>query len=83
ISFRLSAKNKKITFRTENTAQNVEKGDHPELFDRFRRGDASHNGAIPGFGIGLSMAQSITEAPNGTIEAFSRDGKSLTITVKL
>ncbi|MCR4780901.1 MAG: HAMP domain-containing histidine kinase, partial [Ruminiclostridium sp.] len=47
ISFRLSAKNKKITFRTENTAQNVEKGDHPELFDRFRRGDASHNGAIP------------------------------------
>ncbi|MBR4334182.1 MAG: sensor histidine kinase, partial [Clostridia bacterium] len=53
------------------------------LFDRFRRGDASHNGAIPGFGIGLSMAQSITEAHNGKIEAFSSDGKSLTITVKL
>jgi signal transduction histidine kinase len=83
IHFTLSAKNKKITFRAENTAQNIEKGDHTEFFDRFHRGDASHNGDIPGFGIGLSMAQSIVEAHSGKIEALSSDGKSLTITVKI
>ncbi len=83
ISFTLTAKNKKITLRAENTVQDIEKGAHPELFDRFHRGDASHNSEIPGFGIGLSMAQSITEAHNGKIEAFSSDGKSLTFTVKM
>ncbi len=83
ILFTLSAKNKRILFSSENTADNISKGAHPELFDRFNRGDASHSGDIPGFGIGLSTAQSIVTAHNGRIEAFSSDGKSLRITVKL
>lgn len=83
IKFGLSAKNRKVTLYSENTAEDTEKGTHPELFDRFRRGDSSHNGDIPGYGIGLSMAQSIAAAHNGKIEAFSKDGKSLTITVKI
>ena len=83
ILFRLSAKNKKIVFSSENTADNITKGAHPELFDRFNRGDTSHSNDIPGFGIGLSTAQSIAAAHNGKIEAFSSDGKSLKITVKL
>lgn len=83
IRLKLSAKNKKVTLYSENTAENMTKGAHPELFDRFHRGDSSHNGDIPGFGIGLSMAQSIAAAHNGKIEAFSNDGKSLTITVKM
>ncbi len=83
ILFSLSAKNKKIVFSSENTAENITKGTHPELFDRFHRGDTSHNGDVPGFGIGLSTAQSIAAAHNGKIEAFSSDGKSLNITVKL
>jgi len=83
VRFRLSAKNKKIVFSSENTAGNVTQGSHPELFDRFHRGDSSHNGDIPGYGIGLSMAQSIVSAHGGKIEAVSKDGKSLTITVKM
>lgn len=83
VRFVLSAKNKKIVFFSENTAENITKGAHPELFDRFNRGDASHSNDIPGFGIGLSTAQSIVAAHNGKIEAFSSDGKSLKITVRL
>lgn len=83
IVFRLSAKNKKIVFSSENTADNITKGAHPELFDRFNRGDTSHSNDIPGFGIGLSTAQSIAAAHNGKIDAFSSDGRSLKITVKL
>lgn len=83
IKFTLSRKGKRITLISENTAEEMEKGAHPEFFDRFRRGDASHNSDRPGYGIGLSMAQSVVTAHNGRIDAVSKDGKSLTVTVKL
>ncbi|MBO6303220.1 MAG: HAMP domain-containing histidine kinase [Ruminiclostridium sp.] len=83
IAFTLSRKGKRITLVSENTSEPMEKGAHPELFDRFRRGDSSHSSDKPGYGIGLSMAQSVVQAHGGRIEAFSKDGKSLTITVRL
>ncbi|MBP5606275.1 MAG: HAMP domain-containing histidine kinase [Ruminiclostridium sp.] len=83
IRFSLTKKGKRITLSSENTADGIEKGAHPELFDRFRRGDASHSSETPGYGIGLSMAQSITAAHGGRIEAFGKDGKSLTVTAHL
>ena len=60
-----------------------EQTDCTRFFERFYRADTSHNSEKSGYGIGLSMAQSITAAHNGKIEAFSSDGKSLTMTVKL
>lgn len=83
IRFTLSAKGRHIILSSENTAEDIEKGAHPELFDRFRRGDSSHSSETPGYGIGLSMAQSIVNAHGGRIEALSKDGKSLTITARL
>lgn len=83
VRFTLAGKGKHITLTSENTAEGMEKGAHPELFDRFHRGDASHNSDIPGYGIGLSMAQSIVSAHGGRTDAVSRDGKSLTITARL
>ncbi len=38
-----------------------------KYFDRFYRGDESHNSAKSGYGIGLSMARSISEAFRGKI----------------
>ena len=83
ITFTLTKKGKRIYLVSENTAENIEKGAHPEYFDRFRRGDASRGGDKPGFGIGLSMAQSIVQAHGGRIDAVSKDGQSFTITVRL
>ena len=83
IRFTLSAKGRHIILSSENTAEDIEKGAHPELFDRFRRGDSSHSSETPGYGIGLSMAQSIVNAHGGRIEALSKDGNSLTITARL
>ncbi len=83
ISFTLTKKNRRVIFSSENTADGIVKGAHPEFFDRFHRGDSSRSSDIPGYGIGLSMAQSIVTAHGGKIEAFSKDGKSLTITAKL
>ncbi|MBO6231205.1 MAG: HAMP domain-containing histidine kinase [Ruminiclostridium sp.] len=83
IKFTLSAKGRRVLLISENTAENMEKGAHPELFDRFRRGDSSHSSDTPGYGIGLSMAQSVVQVHGGRIDAVSKDGTSLTITVRL
>ena len=66
-----------------NTVDNIEKGNHDELFERFYRPDISRNSATGGYGIGLSIANSIVQAHHGKISARSEDGKSLTITVTL
>lgn len=82
ISFTLQQKGRKINFVAENDAEGLSSGSQKHLFDRFYRGDQSRSSQCPGYGIGLSLAQSIVAAHGGKIEAASRDGASLTITVQ-
>jgi two-component system OmpR family sensor kinase len=60
-------------------------GMSPELceraFDRFYRGDSSRSS--PGFGLGLSIAQTLTEAQHGALTVDSRSGQGSTFTVTL
>ena len=51
------------------------------VFDRFYRGDASRS--TPGFGLGLSIAQELTEAGGGSISVHSVEGEGSTFTVRL
>jgi two-component system sensor histidine kinase CiaH len=83
IRFTLSRRGKKAVLTSENAAEGLQAGSQNQLFDRFYRGDASHSSEKSGYGIGLSMAQSIAAAHGGKIEAKSPDGKSLVITVQL
>ncbi|NCC67831.1 MAG: HAMP domain-containing histidine kinase [Clostridia bacterium] len=66
-----------------NTVNQIEKGNHDELFERFYRADNSRNSSTGGYGIGLSIAKSIVQAHRGKISARSENGKSLEITVIL
>ncbi|MEO6033783.1 MAG: ATP-binding protein [Verrucomicrobiota bacterium] len=71
----------------EITIRNSGAGIPPEsvsrVFDRFFRGDESHNGEVDGCGLGLSIAQWIVVAHDGTIEVSSEPKKSTVVTVRL
>lgn len=69
------------TLTVWNTVEQMEKGSHEELFDRFYRRDASRNQKTAGYGIGLSVALAIVQAHKGRITAKSDDGSSIRFTV--
>lgn len=83
IRFSLKKKGKKAVLTVQNAAEGLQAGDQSILFDRFYRGDASRSSEKSGYGIGLSLAQSIAAVHGGTISAGSEDGASLTVTVQL
>ena len=80
ITFTLTRKGKKVILSEENHADGLHQGSLNKFFDRFYRGDTSHNSDKPGSGIGLSMARSIAEAHGGSITAESPDGERIVIT---
>lgn len=49
--------------------------DYDKFFERFYREDQSHNSAVKGFGIGLSIAEELTRSVKGKIHAEWKDGR--------
>ena len=82
IKVKLYKQNRKIVFSVENEAENLQKKKYDELFERFYRSDLSRNSKTGGYGIGLSLAQSIVLRHKGKLYAESFDGKSIIFTAK-
>jgi len=55
----------------------------PRVFDRFFRGDPSHNNTVEGSGLGLSIARWIVTAHAGAIQVTSTRSESTRVVVSL
>lgn len=82
IKLNLEKQNKKIIFIIENEADNLKIKKYDELFERFYRADFSRNRKTGGYGIGLSIAQSIAIKHKTKIQAESLDGKTIKFSIK-
>jgi signal transduction histidine kinase len=70
-------------FTITNTGLGIPSEILPRVFDRFFRGDPAHSQTVDGCGLGLSIAQWIVSAHNGTIKIESAAAKPTTVTVRL
>ncbi|HEY4952877.1 MAG TPA: HAMP domain-containing sensor histidine kinase, partial [Verrucomicrobiae bacterium] len=69
--------------KIENTGAGIAPELQPRVFERFFRGDLSHGDAVEGCGLGLSIAQWIVTAHNGSIQFASEPDKLTVVTVRL
>lgn len=69
--------------KISNTGAGIPPEMQSRVFDRFFRADPAHGNAVDGCGLGLSIAQWIVTAHNGTIQISSQPEKLTTIMVRL
>ena len=72
-----------ILVRITDTGMGIPRDDIPLLFGRFFRAGNAHNAAVPGAGLGLSIAKGIIEAHGGEIAIASQLGQGTTVSVRL
>jgi len=74
ITTSLTRKGKVVRLTVSNTYAEGANVDYSRFFDRFYRQDSSHNTDKGGYGIGLSIAESIVSSYNGSIGASWKNG---------
>lgn len=72
VDVELTSSEQEIDFVLSNSGAGLSKELQSQVFDRFFRGDSSHNRDIDGSGLGLSICEWIVHAHGGSIE-FSSD----------
>lgn len=75
---------KDVLIMVKDNGIGIAKKHLPFIFDRFYRVDQSRSKQnVPGFGLGLSLAQKIIKLHSGSIEVKSRPGKGTSFIIKL
>ena len=83
IDITLEKDKKMVVFRVRNTGKGIAEEDLSKIFNRFYRGDRSRHIEQNSFGLGLSIAKSITSELGGEIHASSKENNWTTFTVML
>ena len=65
-----------IELTVSNIGEPIPKGEEEKIFDRFYRADKSRNRSDNRYGLGLAIAKNIVTIHNGTIKAYSKNGKT-------
>ena len=83
VSLSLRRERHGIVLCSSNPCAPMDPTDLPRLFDRFYRPDKSRSSATGGFGVGLSIAQSVAQAHGGSIRAECPAEGTIVFTVTL
>ena len=83
ITMSLRRSDEEAIFSIANTGPGIPAESLPRVFDRFFRCDPAHSHDAEGCGLGLSIAQWIVAAHNGTIQIDSVQSELTTVTVRL
>lgn len=70
-------------FQVFNTGNGIKNSEKDKIFNRFYRSDESRSRVTGGYGLGLAIAKSITDAHNGTISVDGEENKWVSFTVIL
>ena len=76
ISVNLNKDKNNIEISIINSGDPIKPGDEEKIFERFYRADKSRNRDANRYGLGLAIAKKIVTNHNGTIKAFSKNGKT-------
>ena len=77
------SKDGKFTLEVRDTGIGISDEAITHIFDRFYREDKARNRETGGSGLGLSIADVIVKAHNGTIKASHNKPKGTVFTIKL
>lgn len=74
VSVRVGACDGEATVEVEDNGMGIAPKDQEQLFDRFFRSSEATERAIPGTGLGLTIAKAIVERHDGSIDVESAPG---------
>jgi PAS domain S-box-containing protein len=83
VEVRSSERNSRARIEIADTGTGISTAEQERLFERFYRTAQAQTDAIPGVGLGLSIAKAIVEAHGGTLSCESVEGAGTTFAIEL
>jgi signal transduction histidine kinase len=83
VSVRVSVVGNDALVEIQDTGVGIPAGEQDRLFERFFRSSTATEQAIPGTGLGLTIAKTIVERHEGSISIESAEGAGTTVSVRL
>ena len=83
VTVRLHRTDERAVIEVEDTGIGISSDDMRRLFERFFRTRRATSAAIPGVGLGLTIAQAIVHGHEGEISVNSQEGKGTTFRIQL
>jgi PAS domain S-box-containing protein len=83
VSVRLAVDNGEAALEVRDTGVGIPAAEQDRLFERFYRATTATERAIPGVGLGLTIAKAIVEVHGGNLDFESVEGSGTTFTVRL